>query len=94
MNKGIYFVMVFLYTFFIEMNSIKSQTNTIVTLEEILGNHQLFDITSSNSMYELTIRKNLVELLNGKLWVDSQKDKGSTFYFTLPFSKLAQREKL
>ncbi|MFC2104263.1 tetratricopeptide repeat protein [Bacteroidota bacterium] len=33
----------------------------------------------------LAISKNLVELLGGNLWVDSEKDKGSTFYFTIPF---------
>ncbi len=38
----------------------------------------------------LSISKNLVELLGGKLWVESEKDKGSAFYFTLPFTKLAK----
>lgn len=32
----------------------------------------------------LTISKNLVELLGGKIWVDSIPGEGSTFYFTLP----------
>lgn len=34
----------------------------------------------------LTISKNLVELLGGKLWVDSYPGEGSTFWFTLPLS--------
>ena len=33
----------------------------------------------------LTISKKLIELLNGKIWVNSELGKGSTFYFTLPF---------
>lgn len=32
----------------------------------------------------LTISKNLVEMLGGKIWVDSLPGEGSTFYFTLP----------
>ena len=34
----------------------------------------------------LSICKGIVENLNGKIWVDSEKGKGSTFYFTVPFS--------
>lgn len=32
----------------------------------------------------LTICKHLIELHSGKIWVESQLDKGSCFYFTLP----------
>ena len=37
----------------------------------------------------LAICTNLIKLLGGELWVESEKDKGSAFYFSLPFSKLA-----
>ncbi len=35
----------------------------------------------------LAISKNIIELSNGKIWVESEINKGSTFFFTLPLSK-------
>ncbi|MGE5086503.1 MAG: ATP-binding protein, partial [Bacillota bacterium] len=33
----------------------------------------------------LTISKNLVELMGGRIWFSSKETKGSTFYFTIPY---------
>ncbi|MEA3317044.1 MAG: ATP-binding protein [Bacteroidota bacterium] len=41
----------------------------------------------------LTICKNLVELLDGNIWFKSIKDKGTTFYFTLPYTKTKSNTK-
>jgi len=32
----------------------------------------------------LAITKNLVELMGGKIWLESEEGKGSAFYFTMP----------
>ncbi len=41
----------------------------------------------------LTISKGLVELLGGEIWVESEKSKGSVFWFTHPYSKGKKQEK-
>lgn len=33
----------------------------------------------------LTIAKSLVEMMGGKIWLESEPDVGTTFYFTLPY---------
>lgn len=40
----------------------------------------------------LAISKNLVYLLGGEIWVDSKINKGSTFYFTIPYTKKTEKE--
>jgi len=45
----------------------------------------------------LSISKQLIELQNGKIWVDSEKGKGTHFHFVIPYevaSEIAKKEEL
>ena len=41
----------------------------------------------------LSICKSYVEMLNGKIWVETKERKGSTFYFTIPYNPVLEENK-
>lgn len=64
--------------------------------EEIFKRFRQVEITIERqyggSGLGLSISKAYIELLGGKIWLSSELDKGSTFYFSLPYNKVKQEK--
>ncbi|HCB02368.1 MAG TPA: histidine kinase, partial [Anaerolineae bacterium] len=67
-------------TFFVQDNGIGIDSQFI---DRIFGLFNKLDSDSPGSGIGLTLVKRIVEVHGGKIWVESELGKGSTFYFTL-----------
>ncbi len=63
-------------------------------IDAIFGRFIQGDLSPYTRSYEgsglgLSIVKAYIELLNGKIWVESEVHKGSTFYFSIPYNPIS-----
>jgi PAS domain S-box-containing protein len=72
-----------------------SDSQKIIIFERFRQANDTVSRTHEGSGLGLAISKAYVEMLGGKLWVESEEGKGSTFYFTIPFhSEYVIKEKI
>jgi signal transduction histidine kinase len=54
--------------------------------ERIFGLFNKLDVHSEGTGIGLSLVKRIIEVHNGRIWVESEKGRGTTFYFSLPIS--------
>ena len=57
-------------------------------IQDDIGDTRALQITDLG----LSISKSYVEILNGKIWVESKEGKGSIFYFTIPYNAVSEEK--
>ncbi|MDX1377598.1 MAG: ATP-binding protein [Anaerolineales bacterium] len=52
--------------------------------DRIFGLFNKLNVQSEGTGIGLSLVKRIVEVHDGRIWLESEKDKGATFYFSLP----------
>lgn len=74
-------------TFYVKDSGIGIDSSRLTAIFERFIQADISDIRAYNGAgLGLSISKAYVEMLGGKLWVESEKEVGSTFYFTIPYT--------
>ena len=55
--------------------------------ERVFGLFNKLDTTTEGTGIGLALVKRIIEVHNGRIWLESQPGSGSTFYFTLPIAR-------
>jgi len=58
--------------------------------ERIFGLFNKLDTQSEGTGIGLSLVKRIIEVHNGRIWVESEKGKGATFYFSLPTPQMKE----
>jgi len=74
--------------FFIKDNGVGISKESLTTLFDQFVPADISDKKAfQGAGLGLSVSKAYVEMLGGKIWVDSEVGQGSTFYFTIPYSR-------
>ncbi|MGD0756117.1 MAG: PAS domain S-box protein [Bacteroidales bacterium] len=69
-----------------------SETYMKIIFERFRQGSDSLDRNYEGSGLGLSISKSYVEMLEGKIWVESEVRKGSIFYFTIPYNAVPEEE--
>jgi PAS domain S-box-containing protein len=72
---------------------IKDESHTLI-FERFCQADKDIQQTYGGTGLGLSISKGFIELLGGKIWVESELDKGSSFYFTIPYNPIGENNKM